>query len=79
MSYKPTIFTPIEIVDKIHEISIPLQKTLKTLAENPNASMLLRQNALHNYRSVEDLHNAAENIAHQYNEMLSSLSHRLKC
>lgn len=78
MSYKPTLFTPLEIVDKIYEVTLPLQKTLKTLVGNPNANQAFKQTATHNYECVKNLHTTAEEIANCYQALLATSKTRMQ-
>jgi hypothetical protein len=78
MNYKPTLFTPLELIDKIHEVTLPLQKTLKTLADNSNAKPDLKQTALRNYECVKNLHTTAEEIANCYQAWLANSKIRMK-
>ncbi len=78
MSYNPTLFTPLEIIDKIHEFTLPIQKTLKTLADNPNAKLDMKQTALRNYECVKNLHTTAEEIANCYQAWLANTKIRMK-
>lgn len=78
MSYKPTLFTPLEVIDKIHEVTLSLQKTLKTLADNPTAKPVLKQTALRNYGCVKNLHTTAEEIANCYQAWLANSKTRMK-
>ncbi len=77
MSYKPTLFTPLEIVDKIYEVTLPLQKTLKTLAGNPNANQAFKKTATRNYECVKNLHTTAEEIANCYQALLATSKTRM--
>jgi hypothetical protein len=73
MRYQPTLFLPIEVIDRINMVILPLEKSISALANYPVLTSSMRKMALHNLECLSKYKAHQHNLnIHDENLMLSA-------
>ncbi len=71
MSYQPTLFLPIELVERINSVILPLENSIRHLAAQPVINVSARQTAIHNLKCLA-------NFKHQQQSVIEDYIHKQK-
>ncbi len=69
--YKPTLFLPIELAEKINAVIDPIQSAIKTLASQHKLNPIVKPLVEHNLHKLDEFKKRQEDILIDYNNSIS--------